>query len=67
MEVNIFLGNYELNCAVEDLIYSFFFKVPTMAIEKVFIYNNTSIVQDEVCSKCTDFSLQRKELEKNYK
>lgn len=24
------------------------FQVPTMAIEKVFIYNNTSIVQDEV-------------------
>ena len=24
------------------------FQVPTMAIEKVFIYNNTSIIQDEV-------------------
>lgn len=23
-------------------------QVPTMAIEKVFIYNNTSIIQDEV-------------------
>jgi len=23
-------------------------EVPTMAIEKVFIYNNTSIIQDEV-------------------
>lgn len=26
----------------------FCWQVPTMAIEKVFIYNNTSIVQDEV-------------------
>lgn len=26
----------------------FFLQVPTMAIEKVFIYNNTSIIQDEV-------------------
>ena len=24
------------------------YQVPTMAIEKVFIYNNTSIIQDEV-------------------
>ena len=31
------------------LFFIFFFaKVPTMAIEKVFIYNNTSIIQDEV-------------------
>lgn len=29
-------------------VYYLFFQVPTMAIEKVFIYNNTSIVQDEV-------------------
>lgn len=28
--------------------YYLLFKVPTMAIEKVFIYNNTSIIQDEV-------------------
>lgn len=26
-------------------------QVPTMAIEKVFIYNNTSIVQDEVLAQ----------------
>ena len=24
-------------------------QVPTMAIEKVYMYNNTSIIQDEVC------------------
>ena len=24
------------------------FQVPTMAVEKVFIYNNTSIIQDEI-------------------
>lgn len=30
------------------LLFFFFAKVPTMAIEKVFIYNNTSIIQDEV-------------------
>lgn len=31
-------------------VWNFYFclQVPTMAIEKVFIYNNTSIVQDEV-------------------
>lgn len=25
-------------------------QVPTMAVEKVFIHNNTSIIQDEVCA-----------------
>ena len=27
-------------------------QVPTMAIEKVLLYNNTSIVQDEVMLRC---------------
>lgn len=31
-----------------NMLFKIFFQVPTMAIEKVFIYNNTSIVQDEV-------------------
>jgi len=30
------------------LWFFYYLQVPTMAIEKVFIYNNTSIVQDEV-------------------
>lgn len=35
--------------SIFSLFPSFFcLQVPTMAIEKVFIYNNTSIVQDEV-------------------
>ena len=29
-------------------IFKEFFKVPTMAIEKVYVHNNTSIIQDEV-------------------
>lgn len=49
-------GRYAVTCAsaggiclvVTQQNFLFVFQVPTMAIEKVFIYNNTSIVQDEV-------------------
>ncbi|XP_027694264.1 DNA-directed RNA polymerases I and III subunit RPAC1 isoform X2 [Vombatus ursinus] len=41
-----FPGNY---CGYDDTWdQSRFEKVPTMAVEKVFVYNNTSIVQDEI-------------------
>lgn len=33
---------------ITDTSYYTAMQVPTMAIEKVFIYNNTSIIQDEV-------------------
>ena len=33
-----------------DKLMSSIFQVPTMAIEKVHMYNNTSIIQDEVCA-----------------
>ena len=38
-----------LNCFFCNiLILLILLQVPTMAVEKVFIYNNTSIIQDEV-------------------
>ena len=34
----------------DNKLMSSIFQVPTMAIEKVHMYNNTSIIQDEVCA-----------------
>lgn len=34
--------------SVGERFWVFFWQVPTMAVEKVLVYNNTSIVQDEI-------------------